>query len=458
VTDLAARRPPARRAQQQSSRVPPHDLQAEESLLGAMLLSRPAIDTAGERLRAEDFYKPAHGHVYDAILKLHNNSQPADPVTVADELRRAGLLDTIGGSATLVNLQANTPATSNAARYAQIIEDHSLLRRLIAAGGEIAEVGYQLPDDVGVALDDAESTMFAVTQRRVTDSMVPAADVMEDNLDWMEAICEHGGIPTGIPSGFHDLDELTAGFQPGALSILGARPGAGKTAWALNAASHVAIEEHRPALVFSLEMPRREIGQRLICARARIDSTRARTGKLTEKDWANIGHATGAIASAPIWIDDNPGLTIMEIRSKARRLQSRTREPLGLIVVDYLQLMTGRKSAESRQVEVAEISRGLKLLARELDCPVLALSQLSRNLESRADKRPMLSDLKESGSLEQDADVVMFIYRDEVYNPDTRDKGIAEIIIAKHRAGPTGTKKLAFLAHCTSFANLARAR
>jgi replicative DNA helicase len=446
---------PATRAAQ--SRVPPHNLAAEESLLGAMLLSRTAIDVASERLRADDFYKPAHGHIYDTIVGLHNESQPADPVTVADELRRSGLLETVGGAAGLVSLQAGTPATTNAARYTKIVEDHALLRRLIGAGGEIADLGYQLPDDVSTALDTAESTMFAVTQRRVVDSMVPAAEVMDDNLDWMEAIYEHGGIPTGIPTGFNDLDELTAGFHPSSLTVLGARPSVGKTAWALNAARHVAIDQRKPTLLFSLEMSRREIGQRLICAHARIDSKRVRTGNLSEDDWTKIAHATGAIHDAPLWIDDNPGLTILEIRSKARRLQSRARQPLGLIVVDYIQLMTGRKSAENRQVEVAEISRGLKLLARELDCPVLALSQLSRQLELRADKRPMLSDLKESGALEQDADVVLFLYRDEIYNPQSSDRGIAELNVAKHRNGPTGVTRLAFLAHCTSFANLARA-
>ena len=436
-------------------RVPPHNLDAEDSLLGAMLLSRTAIDVASERLTADDFYKPANGHIYAAILNLHSASQPADPVTVADHLRREGLLENIGGPATLIQLQSDTPAISNAHRYARIIEDHALLRRMIGAGGEISELGYQMPDDVGAALDHGEAMMFAVAQRRVVDTMVPAAEVVTDNLDWMETLCENGGATIGTPTGFTDLDNITAGLQPSSLYVLGARPSVGKTAFALGIASHVAIHQHQPVLVFSLEMSRRELGQRLICSEARVDSKRVRNGTLTENDWNKIAHATGAIADSPLWIDDNPGLSIMEIRSKARRLKSRA-GGLGLIVVDYLQLMTGRSSAENRQVEVAEISRGLKLLARELDCPVLALSQLSRSLEQRADKRPMLSDLKESGALEQDADVVLFLYRDDLYNPDTRDKGIVELNVAKHRNGPTGVMRLAFLAPSTSFASLAR--
>jgi replicative DNA helicase len=446
-------RNPQRRADQ--GRIPPNDLVAEASLLGAMLLSRDAIDAATERLTPSDFYKPAHGHIFDAIAALAAAGNPADPVTVADQLSRAGLLETIGGPALLVTLQANTPAISNAARYARIIEDHALLRRMIGAASEIADIGYQLPDDVGAALDHGESLMFNVAQRRVADSMSPAADVMAANLDWFETLYEKGDTLTGTPTGFHELDTLTSGLQASALYVLGARPSVGKTALALGVTSHIALHQHKPVLAFSLEMSQRELGARLICAQARLDSKRVRSGALTEQDWAKIAHATAAIGQAPLWIDDNPNLTIMEIRAKARRLQSRT-GPLGLIVIDYLQLMTGRSTAENRQVEVAEISRGLKLLARELDCPILALSQLSRSLESRGDKRPMLSDLKESGALEQDADVVLFLYRDEIYNPDTRDKGIAELNIAKHRNGPTGITRLAFLPHYTSFANLAR--
>jgi len=392
------------RGSQGSGRVPPSNLQAEESLLGAMLLSKDAISIASERLTADDFYKPAHGHIYDAITSLNAAGEPADPVTVAEELNRAGVLETIGGPALLINLQAGTPATSNAGRYAKIIEEHALLRRLIGVAGEIAEIGYELPDDVAKAVDHAESLVFEVAQRRVTDTMAPIHDLLDLNLDRLEQLYERGQSITGIPTGFTDFDDLTSGLQPNALYVLGARPSAGKTALGLCMASHAALEANRPVLIFSLEMGQIELTQRMLCSEARVDSKRIRNGALNESDWQKIAHATGRLADAPIWIDDNPNLTIMEIRSKARRLKSRVGD-LGLIVVDYLQLMTGRSNAESRQVEIAEISRGLKILARELECPVMALSQLSRGLEQRADKRPMLSDLRESGCVTADTTV-----------------------------------------------------
>jgi replicative DNA helicase len=438
-----------------AGRVPPHNLQAEESLLGAMLLSKDAIAVASEVLDAENFYKPAHGHIYEAITSLSAAGEPADPVTVADELRRAGLLDAIGGPATLVTLQASTPAISNAGRYARIIEEHALLRRLIGVAGEIAEMSYDLPDDITKTVDQAESLVFEVAQRRVTDTMAPIHDLLNANLDRLEALYDKGDAITGLPTGFLDLDELLSGLQPNALYVVGARPSMGKTALALGIASHAAIDAQRPVLIFSLEMGQLELTQRLLCSEARVDSKKVRNGNLSESDWGKIAHATGRLAEAPVWIDDNPNLTIMEIRSKARRLKSRLGD-LGLVVVDYLQLMTGRSNAENRQVEVSEISRGLKILARELECPVIALSQLSRQLEMRADKRPMLADLRESGSIEQDADVVMFIYRDDVYNPDSPDRGTAEILVSKHRNGPTGMTRLAFLDHYTKFANMAR--
>jgi replicative DNA helicase len=384
-----------------SGRMLPNDLQAEESLLGAMLLSRDAIAAATEILGADDFYKPAHGHVFDAIVTLNAAGEPADVSTVSDVLKRAGLLEAIGGPATLVNLQAATPATSNAARYAKIVEEHALLRRLIRTAGDIAEMGYGLPDDVTKAVDLAESMVFEVAQRRVTDTMAEIHDLLDANLDRLEQLYERGQSITGVPTGFTDLDELLSGLQPNALIVVGARPSAGKTALGLGMATYAALEAGRPVLIFSLEMSRLELTQRMLCSEARVDSKRVRNGNLNEADWQKIAHATGRLAEAPIWIDDNPNLTIMEIRSKARRLKARTGD-LGMVVVDYLQLMTGRTSAESRQVEVSEISRGLKILARELECPVVALSQLSRALEMRQDKRPMLADLRESGCLTAD--------------------------------------------------------
>ncbi len=392
---------PREQAPRGGGRVPPHNLDAEESLLGAMLLSREAISFATERVGSDDFYKPAHGHIFDAVCSLHAAGEPVDAVTVAEELRRANLLDAIGGTATLVSLQTRTPATSNAARYARIVEEHALLRRLIGVAGEIAEIGYEMPDDVIKAVDHAESLVFQVAQHRVTDSMAEIRDLLDANLDRLEQLYERGAGITGLPTGFVSLDEVLAGLQPNALYVIGARPAAGKTAFALSIAANAALEANRPVLIFSLEMSQLELTQRILCAEARVDSKRLRTGNLDERDWGKIAHATGRLAEAPIWIDDNPNLTIMEIRSKARRLKSKVGD-LGLVVVDYLQLMTGRSSAENRQVEVSEISRGLKILARELECPVVALSQLSRQLEQRADKRPMLADLRESGCLTVD--------------------------------------------------------
>jgi len=825
-----------RRRAHSVGRVPPHNLEAEESLLGAMLLSGDAIAAAVNiHLSAEDFYKPAHGHIYDAISTLYAQGEPVDPVTVAEELRRADLHDLIGGLPALLSLEARTPATSNAARYARIVEDHALLRRLIGVAGEIAEIGYELPDDVAMAVDRAEAMVYEVAQRRVTDSMVDIRALLEQSLDHIEALYERGESITGIPTGYTDLDEMLAGLQPSNLVIIGARPAMGKAlaldtpiatpdgwttmgeitlgsevfdeqgqpcrvthvspvfvdhdcyevtfddgsrlvadaehqwfaydfpawkshraltdrlakgpcehptlardqsdrkrrprvvttqqmydegvrhrgerpnwylplaspiecpdvdlpvdpyvlgcwlgdgstsstmmwladgdaphfvaefaaagyplvrrpnyglfgysaspvegtgrwqgyqgplrvlarelqdvgllgghakhipsaylrssakqrlallqglldtdgtvdkhtgvvelslanwrlldqarelvcslghkagrvrekrirlpdgrhalAWqfswtpldpvfrlprkakllarkahrrngkytrrhvtdirpvasvparciavdspshlylagksmipthntslALGMASHAAMHANRPVLIFSLEMSHLELTQRLLCAEARVDASRLRTGRLQEPDWPKISHAVGRLGEANIFIDDNPHLTVMEIRAKARRLKSRQGD-LGLVVVDYLQLMTGRPDAENRQVEVSEISRGLKILARELECPVVGLSQLSRQLETRADKRPMLADLRESGSLEQDADVVLFIFRDEIYNPESADRGSAEIIVAKHRNGPTGSVQLAFVDRYTLFANMAK--
>jgi len=384
-----------------AARVPPHNIDAEESLIGAMLLSKDAISFATELVGAEDFYKPAHGHIFDAICSLHASGNPSDAVTVAEELTRAGLLANIGGPATLLSLQSRTPAIGNASRYAKIVEEHALLRRLIGVAGQIAEIGYDMPDDVVKAIDHAESLVFQVAQHRVADSMAAIRDLLDANLDRLEQLYERGAAITGTPTGFNDLDEVLAGLQPNALYVVGARPAAGKTAFALSIAANAALDANRPVLVFSLEMSQIELTQRILCSEARVDSKRLRTGQLQEQDWTKIGHATGRLAEAPIWIDDNPNLTVMEIRSKARRLKSKVGD-LGLIVIDYLQLMTGRSSAENRQVEVSEISRGLKILARELECPVMALSQLSRSLESRADKRPMLADLRESGCVTAD--------------------------------------------------------
>lgn len=423
--------------------------------MGAMLLSRDAVAAASETVTVDSFYKPAHGHIYDAITTLAARGEPVDPVTVADELRRADLLEQLGGSSILLSLQANTPATSNASRYAHIVEDHALLRRLIGVAAEIAEMGYSLPDDVVKTLDEAETMVYGLSQNRITDSTAELRDLLPETLTRIEMLYDRGDAITGTPSGYVDLDDLTSGLQPEALIVVGARPAMGKTAFALGMASHAAMHAGKPVLYFSLEMSRLELSQRLLSAEARVDSRRMATGRLEDSDWTKITGAVGRLAEAPLWLDDNPNVSIAEIRGKARRLASKVGE-LGLVVVDYVQLMTGRSNAENRQVEVSEISRGLKILARELHCPVVALAQLNRGLEQRADKRPLLSDLRESGALEQDADVVIFLYRDEIYNPESPDTGTAEVLVSKHRSGPLGMTRLAFLSHYTRFANMAR--
>ncbi len=431
----------------------PHDLVAEASVLGAMLLSRTAIADVVEILDSEHFYRPANGHIYAAILALYGSGQPVDAVTVANELTAAGLLDAIGGVKVLYSLQGEVPAVSNAGAYARIVEEKALLRRTIDVSNVIADMAYSTPDDVGKMIDEAEALMYEVGQRRLTGTTYEIRDLLSENLDKLEMLYEKGDAVTGLPTGFVDLDRLMAGLQPSAMYVVGARPGMGKTAFLLGLATHAA-KTGFPVLLFSLEMSSLELSQRILCSEAKVDSTRIKTGNLHEDDWTRIAQATGTLHDAPIYIDDHPQTSVMEIRAKARRLKSSIGN-LGLVAVDYVQLMSGRASAENRQQEVSEISRNLKILARELECPVIALAQLNRKLEERADKRPMLSDLRESGSLEQDADAVFFLYREELYNPESPDQGMAEVIVAKHRSGPTGTVKLAFLGRFTRFENMA---
>ncbi len=595
-----------------------------------MLLSRDAIAVAVEHVSADDFYKPSHGHVFDAVTMLYARGEPADAVTVAEEMRRSGTLDAAGGTATLVGLQGNTPAISSSGRYARIVQEHAMLRRLIGVAYEIADLGYELPADVTAALDQAEAMVFEVAQRRSSDTVRALKELLTESLDQIEYLFERGESITGVPTGYQDLDEHLYGLQPSNLVVVGARPSMGKTAFGLGMAAHAAARANVPVLFFSLEMSHMELAQRVLCSEARVDAGRVGNGKLADSDWSKISSAIGRIGTAPLYIDDNPNLTVMDIRAKARRMKS-AEGGLGLVIVDYLQLMTGRATAESRQVEISEISRGLKILARELKIPVVALSQLSRGLETRADKRPMLADLREclagdtvvrradsgvestirelaesgernvaiwsldedcrlvpavlaeawstgtkpvfeitlasgrsvratanhplltldgwtpverllpgvrlaavplvprkvearassgaqvtrtgrapatvlervaasdfpfapelswevivsiescedeeafdayvpgthsflangivshnSGAIEQDADVVMFIYRDEVYNPESADRGVAEVLIAKHRNGPTGVSKLAFVNNYARFGDLAR--
>jgi replicative DNA helicase len=437
------------------SRVPPHNLQAEESVLGALLLSRDAVGVVGEAgLRVRDFYSPAHQHIFDVVQALYSSSGPVDVVSVADELRRNGLLDELGGIERLNELQNATPSVSGAQHYAKIVMDTALLRRLIHTAGEITDIAFGEPDDVVKAVDLAETKMFEVAEDRVVDSTREIQELLNETMDQLEENYERGDTITGAATGYDDLDELLSGLQPSTLNIVGARPAMGKTAFGLGMATHIAQHSAKPVLFFSLEMGHAELTQRILSSEAKVDSTKLRTGKLSESDWSKIGLAVGRL-EVPLYLDDNPRVTVMEIRAKARRLKAQN-GGLALIVIDYLQLMGGDGNAENRQLEVSEISRNLKVLARELEVPIVALSQLSRNLESRSDKRPMLADLRESGSLEQDADVVIFLYRDEVYNPESPDKGSAEVIISKHRSGPIGIKRLVFLGQYTRFDNAAR--
>jgi replicative DNA helicase len=382
------------------ARIPPHNIEAEESLLGAMMLSREAITAAVEaRLEATDFYKPAHGAIFDAAYGLHSRGEPVDPVTVAEDLRRASQLDQLGGRQTLLRIQAATPASANAQHYAQIVAELAMLRRLIETAGGIQEMAYTAEDDVDETLDRAEAAIFEVAERRVADTLLPLYPALEATMNQLEAMYDRDGDIVGTATGYHDLDALLLGMQPSTLTIVAARPGQGKTSLALGMAQHVALHGRKPVLFFSMEMGHLELTKRLLAAEARVPSRKLQTGKLSEHEWPRVNSAVGRLAEAPFFIDDNPHCTVMEMRAKARRIKARYGD-LGLIVVDYLQLMAspGRRS-ENRQVEVSELSRGLKILARELEAPVVTLSQLNRQLEYRQDKRPMLADLRESGCL-----------------------------------------------------------
>lgn len=379
-------------------RVPPHNLQAEEAVLGAILLSREALANVVEvGLRYDDFYKPAHQHIFDVAFAVSQSGLPADTITVGNELEKSGLLDSIGGVETLHALQNATPAISNAAHYARIVQDAAMLRRVIMVAGDISELAYGGPDNVDSLLDEVETRVYKVADRRIADTYKPISELMSDAVERIEENYGRKSTITGVPTGYNDLDELLSGLQPGTLNIVGARPAMGKTAFGLGMAVNIAKKTHRPVLVFSLEMGHIELTQRILSSEAEVDSTKIRSGQLQESDWKAIGQAIGRL-EVPLFLDENPRVTVMEIRAKARRLKANHGE-LGLILIDYLQLMSGSSNAENRQLEVSEISRNLKILAREMDAPVVALSQLSRNLESRGDKRPMLSDLRESGCL-----------------------------------------------------------
>ncbi len=436
--------------------LPPQDLDAEESLLGAMLLSQTAVDTATEIVRAGDFYREAHGVVFEAVTRLYTRNMPVDAITVCDELATMGKLDDVGGAPVVHSLSDAIPAVANARRYAEIVHDLAVIRRLIAAGVEIAQLGYERQSSAADLVDRAESIIFDVAQQRSGDGLTPIKGLLVEEFQRIEHLQEAGAEITGVPSGLRSLDRILSGFQNSNLLILAARPGMGKTSMALGFARHVGVDAGLPVAIFSLEMSRHEVTQRLMCAQGLVDSQVLRGGKMRQEDWGRLVEACDKLSRAPIYIDDTAGINVMEIRSKARRLKSQEKG-LALVIVDYMQLMQGAGPSESRVQEISHISRSLKLLARDLEVPVMALSQLSRAVESRTDKRPILSDLRESGSIEQDADVVMFIYRDEYYVKDSdTNKGVAELIVAKHRSGATAAVDLAFRQKYTLFSDLAR--
>jgi replicative DNA helicase len=433
-------------------RVPPHNLEAEESVLGAMMLSAEAIATVVETIKADDFYRPAHQRVYEAILSVYGRGEPVDAITVVEELKRSHGLDQVGGALYVYNLVESVPTPASAGYYARIVADNALLRRLIEAAAQIMSRAYAVPEDPRKAADEAEGLVYAVSRAEESEQVVTLRELVDDSMAALEHIQQRDSAFAGVPTGFMDLDSLLSGLQKGNLIVIAARPGVGKSSFVTNIARNVAVQSGAPVAMFSLEMSRFEIGMRLLCAEAKVPWDKVRSGRVATEEWTRIVEAAEVLHEAPLFIVDSGNVTIVDIRAKARRLKSK--HGLGLIIVDYLQLMSGHMRTENRQQEIAEVSRSLKLLGKELDIPVIAVSQLNRNPESRADKRPQLSDLRESGAIEQDSDIVMFIHRDDSDDPTV--KGKADIIVAKHRNGPTQTVPLTFLPHLTLFRNFAR--
>ncbi len=433
---------------------PPHSLDAEQAVLGALLMDPEAVHRVVTFLRPDDFYHPGHSTIYQAILQLIDEGKPVDLLTVTEHLRLEGALERIGGAAYVASLLDVVPTSANVEYYARIVEEKALLRTLIRVSSRITEMGYESSEEPERLLEQAEQMILELSAGRETTAFASLKDILMKTWARIEEIYSNKGKVSGIPTGFIDLDNKITGLQPSDLIILAARPSMGKTALALSIAYQVALKQRIPVAVFSLEMSREQLVQRLLCAEARVDQYRLRTGNLREEDWERLTDAAAILNEVPIFIDDTAACTVREMRAKAKRLQAE--KGLGLLVIDYLQLMQSNRRVESRHLEIAHISRSLKGLAKELNVPVLALSQLSRAVEQRPNKRPQMSDLRESGSLEQDADLVLFIYRDEYYNADSEQKGIAEIIVAKHRNGPTGTVELGFLKEFTRFVNLRR--
>nr|WP_269745903.1 replicative DNA helicase [Nocardioides sp. Iso805N] len=436
-----------------NDRTPPQDMAAEQSVLGAMLISKDAIADVSESVRGADFYRPSHETIFDAIIDLYGRGEPADMITVAGELQRRAQLERIGGAPYLHTLAANVPIASNASYYAEIVKEKATLRRLVDAGTKIVQMGYAGEGDVDDIVDVAQAEVFKLTEKRSTEDYAPLSDIMDSVLDEIETISNRDAGLYGVPTGFADLDDLTNGFQGGQMIIVAARPAMGKSTLALDFCRAASIHNNLTSVFFSLEMSRAEITMRLLSAEAKVPLNHIRNGNMTDDDWNKLARHMPAVSAAPMFIDDSPNMTMMEIRSKARRLKQR--HDLKLIVLDYLQLMSSGKKVESRQLEVSEFSRQIKLLAKELEVPIITLSQLNRGSEQRADKRPMVSDLRESGSLEQDADMVVLLHREDVYEKESTRPGEADIIVAKHRNGPTRDLVVAFQGHYSRFVDMA---
>jgi replicative DNA helicase len=438
-------------------KVPPQNLEAEQSVLGGILLDNLALNTVLELLDTDDFYSEGHRKIFSAIVELSNRNEPCDLITLSNILKNQKRIDKVGGTAYLASLVDNVPSAVNIAYYAKIIKEKSILRRLISTATEILNKSYDAGMDIDSVLDEAEHAIFEISENKIRPSFHPIREIIKDSFKTIERLYAKKELVTGVATGFDKIDDITSGLQNSDLIIIAGRPSMGKTAFALNIAQYAALEMGVPVAIFSLEMAKEQLATRLLAAEARVDSQRLRKGFLGETDWPKLTTAAGRLSEAPIYIDDTPAITVIEMKAKSRRLKAEA--GLGLIVIDYLQLMRGGAYKDSREQEISEISRSLKALAKELALPVVALSQLNRKVEDRTSRRPQMADLRESGAIEQDADLIAFIYRDEVYNrsDDNPDKGIAEIIIGKQRNGPTGTVKLAFQEKYTRFENLARA-
>ena len=436
-------------------KIPPHDLEAEQAVLGSMLTDKDAVISAIEVLNVESFYRADNKAIYEAILNLYNRSEPIDIITVKDELASIGKFEQVGGLEYLANLPDKVPTTANVEKYIKIVEEKYLLRNLIKTSNEIIEMGYDPTEEVEDVMDFAEKKIFDIMKDKNQKGYSPIKDILVESFTKLEELYNRKQHITGVPTGFAELDYKTAGLHGSDLILIAARPAMGKSAFALNIAANAAVRAKVPVVLFSLEMSKDQMVNRILCSESMVDSNKVRTGKVEEEDWAKLAGAIGPLSESEIYIDDTPGISVMEIRAKCRKLK--LEKDIGLVVIDYLQLVQGsNKTNGSREQEISEISRSLKILAKELNVPVIALSQLSRAVEQRPDHRPMLSDLRESGAIEQDADIVIFLYRDDYYNPESEKKDIAEVIIAKHRGGSLGTVDLLWLGSYTKFVNLER--